>query len=155
MDPSGSAAAEQVHVRGPEDPLRAELVMGPAVKPEVLDRARPAEGRRHDVVELELPGAPAAVPVLRDPGAPAAVPRPHLATDRRRDGLPRLARLRSAVALLLHGRRLPHARRLDRALPLAVRLEGAAHRLAQHGREVAAGDLVGEEVLQGLELLLE
>jgi len=101
------------------------------------------------LVELQPPAAPAAVAVGRDVGAPAAVAledgAPHLGGN----GLP-LPGARGAG-----GSGLPLALRLHRAAALSVLLDGAAHGLAEHRREVSVRDLVGEQALQGLELFLE
>ena len=104
-----------------------------------------------EVVQLDLPGAAAALAVRAAPGAATLVPLPHLAPHRCRDGLPSAAGL---LRRLRRERALPLPRRLGGAPALAVLLERALDRLAEDRRQVTVRELVGEERLQLVEVLL-
>ncbi len=128
--------------------------MRPASQSDVVDGRGTSERRFHEVVEFELPRAPAAPPVRADEGAAAHVPLPDLALDVCGNRLtPRGAVGRRALRSSRFLRGL--SSRLDGAPSLPVLLDRAAHRLAQHRADVAAGDLVREERLHLLELVLE
>src|ERR1700694_1529456 len=99
--------------------------MRPAEDPKILDRAGSAKSRRPEVVQLDLPGAAAALPVRAAPGAATIVPLPDLAPHRRRNGL---AAMDGLLRRLRRDRALPLPRRLGGAPALAVLLERALDR---------------------------
>src|SRR5512141_2577339 len=85
-------APEAGHVGAAEELLGVQAVVRLAAQPEVLGRRLPADRGRLDVIEFELPAAPAAVAVRRHVRAPSLVSLPNGATDLRGDGLPRSRR---------------------------------------------------------------
>ncbi|HEX2669620.1 MAG TPA: hypothetical protein VHM25_02050, partial [Polyangiaceae bacterium] len=62
---------------------RVPLIMGAAAQSQVLNRVRPTDSKRLDVVELETPARTATSPIRRDIAALLAITQKHRAQDRR------------------------------------------------------------------------
>jgi hypothetical protein len=128
--------------------LRVKDVVLTAREAEILECRSASERYRHDVIELELPAAAAAAPVLAGPGATPSVALPHLATHLCRNG----SRVRGALAVSAWaGWAL--TRGLHRALAPAVLLDAATNRLVQYRSEVPASR-VAKQAREHLEIRL-
>src|SRR6266581_9548760 len=104
---------------------------------------RPAPGHLVDVIEFEQGARRAALAGLADERALAAISLPHRALDVRRD-VPR-ARGRSTLALGPRGRG---------ELALLELANQRVQRPIEHGRDIARGDLVAEELLSVPQLVV-